>query len=165
METGPVVLITTAGGDGRFNVMTESWHTPLEFDPPLIGLVISDRNFSFRAFTESGECVINIPTVELAKAVVGCGNTSGRRTDKFKTFGLTAEKALRVQAPLIRECHASLECRVVDSTLASKYAFFVVEVVKAWVDPSIKNPATLHHRGRGRFMIAGRTIQTKSKMR
>lgn len=163
LETGPVVLVTTSAR-GKANIMTQSWHIPLEFEPPLVGMVVSDRNFSFKALASSRECVINIPTVELSKAVVGCGNSSGRKVDKFKTFGLTSVSSTKVHAPMIKECYANLECRVVDTTLVRKYGFFVVEVLKAWVDPSVKNPKTLHHRGSGRFMIAGRTIRLPSKM-
>jgi hypothetical protein len=43
--------------------------------------------------------------VELAKQVVGCGNTSGNRVDKFQTFGLTPVAASQVKAPLIKECY------------------------------------------------------------
>jgi len=57
---------------------------------------------------------INIPTVELAKKVVGCGNTSGRDVDKFNEFGSRQWPLVR-QAPLIDECYASLECKVVDT--------------------------------------------------
>lgn len=164
LETGPVVLVSTAS-DGEIDVMTQSWHLPMEFEPPLIGMIVSDRNHSFGLLIASGECVINIPTSRQLKAVVGCGNMSGRRVDKFGKFGLTRDEGSAVGAPLIRECYANLECRVVDASLVEKYGFFVVEVVKAWVDPAIKEPKTLHHRGRGRFMIAGRTVQTTSKMR
>jgi flavin reductase (DIM6/NTAB) family NADH-FMN oxidoreductase RutF len=164
LEPGPVVLLTTAHR-GRANVMTMSWHTMMEFEPPLLGCVVSARDFSFRALRSTRECVLNIPTVELAAQVVGCGNTSGRRVDKFEAFGLTAIPAALVGAPLIAECHASLECRVVDTRLVNRYNFFVLEVVKAWTDPAFKDPRTLHHRGRGRFMVAGKTIKLPSKMK
>ena len=88
LEPGPVVMVTTAR-KGRANIMTMSWHTMMEFEPPIVGCVISDRNYSFEILKATGECVINIPTVKLAEKVVGCGNTSGRRADKFKAFGLT----------------------------------------------------------------------------
>ena len=78
LEPGPVVLVTTAGVE-RPNIMTLSWHTMLEFVPPLVGCVISNRNYSFARVQATGECVINIPTVELAAQVVGYGNTSGQR--------------------------------------------------------------------------------------
>ncbi len=164
LEPGPVVLATTAH-QGRRNIMTLSWHTMLEFEPPLVGCVVSDRNHSFELLKASKECVINIPTVELADKVVGCGNTSGAKTDKFKRFGLTPLPAKMVGAPLIQECFANLECRVVDMTMVSKYSLFVLEVVHAWIDPAVKDPRTLHHRGHGKFMVAGETIKLKSRMK
>lgn len=164
LEPGPVVLVTTAH-QGRRNIMTLSWHTMLEFEPPLVGCVVSDRNHSFELLKASKECVINIPTVELADKVVGCGNTSGAKTDKFKRFGLTPLPAKMVGAPLIQECSANLECRVVDTTMVSKYSLFVLEVVQAWIDPAVKDPRTLHHRGHGKFMVAGETIKLKSRMK
>lgn len=164
LEPGPVVLVTTAH-QGRRNIMTLSWHTMLEFEPPWVGCVVSDRNHSFELLKASKECVINIPTEELADKVVGCGNTSGAKTDKFKRFGLTPLPAKMVGAPLIQECYANLECRVVDTTMVSKYCLFVMEVVQAWIDPAVKDPRTLHHRGHGRFMVAGDTIKLKSRMK
>jgi hypothetical protein len=97
LEPGPVVLVTTARA-GRANIMTMSWHTMMEFEPPLVGCVISNRNYSFESLKATRECVINIPTVELAEKVVGCGNTSGRQVDKFKAFGLTPVTAACVKA-------------------------------------------------------------------
>lgn len=164
LEPGPVVLVTTAH-QGRRNIMTLSWNTMLDFEPPLVGCVVGDRNHSFELLKASKECVINIPTVELADKVVGCGNTSGAKTDKFKKFGLTPLRAKKVGAPLIPECFANLECRVVDTTMVSKYCLFVLEVVQAWIDPAVKDPRTLHHRGHGKFMIAGETIKLKSRMK
>jgi flavin reductase (DIM6/NTAB) family NADH-FMN oxidoreductase RutF len=164
LEPGPVVLLTTAQRR-RLNVMTMSWHTMMEFEPPLVGCVVSDRNSTFSALKATRECVIAIPTAELARSVVGCGNTSGTKVDKFAAFGLTPAAAEAVTAPLVEECYANLECRVVDTRLVNKYCFFVVEVIKAWVDPSIKDPRTIHHRGMGRFMVAGRTIKLPSRMK
>lgn len=164
LETGPVVLVTTLRR-GRPNVMTQSWHTMLDFEPPLVGCVVSESSWSFAALKATKECVLNIPTADLARQVVGCGNTSGRAVDKFARFGLTPVPASRVAPPLIAECYANLEARVVDTRMANRYGFFVLEVVKAWIDPRRKDPRTLHHRGHGRFMVAGRTIRLKSRMK
>ncbi len=164
LEPGPVVLVTTAR-HGRHDIMAMSWHTMLEFEPPLVGCVISNRNHSFGLLRATRECVINIPTVDLAEQVVGCGNTSGESLDKFDQFGLTAKPASLVGAPLIAECFANLECRVVDTRMVPKYCFFVLEVVKAWVDTAVKAPQTLHHLGMGQFMVAGEQIKLKSKMK
>lgn len=164
LEPGPVVLVSTFH-DGRANIMAMSWHSMLEFEPPLVGCVISDRNHTFEMLRASGECVINIPTVEIGEQVVGCGNTSGKKIDKFQKFGLTPKPAKHVKAPLIDECYANLECRVYDSSMVEEYSLFVLEVVKAWIDSTAKEPRTLHHCGKGTFMVAGERIKIPSKMK
>ncbi len=164
LEPGPVVMVTTARS-GRANIMTMSWHTMMDFEPPLVGCVVSNRNHSFRTLKATKECVINIPTVELAEQVVGCGNTSGADIDKFATFGLTPVPASQVSAPLIGECYVNLECRVADTRMVAKYGFFILEVVKAWSNPAAKTPRTIHHLGNGDFMVAGEKIRLQSKMK
>ena len=164
LEPGPVVLVTTAH-KGHPNIMTMSWHTMMEFEPPIVGCVISEHNYTFNLLKTTKECVINIPTVDLAEKVVGCGNTSGQNIDKFKTFQLTEVSSLCVNAPLIDECFASFECKVVDMSLVTKYNFFILEVLNAWIDRSKKNPKTIHHQGYGQFMVAGKSIKLPSNMR
>lgn len=164
LEPGPVVLLTTAYRE-RLNIMAQSWHTLIDFEPPVVGCVISNRNHTFAMLLKSRECVISIPTVEQAKAVVGCGNTSGKSVNKFETFGLTPTPASLVEAPLVAECHADLECKVIDASMKTRYNLFVLEVLKAWCDPSREHPRTIHHLGRGSFMVAGRTIKLRSRMR
>ncbi|SPQ01251.1 Flavin reductase domain FMN-binding protein (fragment) [Candidatus Sulfobium mesophilum] len=88
LEPAPVVMVTTAL-EGRSNIMTMSWYTMMEFEPPTVGCIISNRNHTFNILKKTRECVINIPTLELARKIVGCGNSSGRKIDKFKVFGLT----------------------------------------------------------------------------
>jgi flavin reductase (DIM6/NTAB) family NADH-FMN oxidoreductase RutF len=161
LEPGPVVLLTTARA-GRANVMPMSWHTMMEFMPPLVGCVVSSANYTFETLRKTGECVINIPTADLAKKVVACGNASGKLVDKFKTYGLTPEAGVIVKAPLIAECYANLECKVVERSLVAKYNFFVLEVVKAWIDPRRKRPRTFHHQGEGVFLVAGRRTKLPS---
>ena len=164
LEPGPVVLLTTAG-ESQPNVMTMSWHSMLEFEPPMLTCVISNLNYSFDLLNAAKDCVINIPTVEIAEKVVQCGNSTGAKINKFTQFGLTSKPAKQVSASLIDECYANLECKVVDSSMVEKYGLFVLEVVQAWIDPEVKTPRTLHHLGYGRFMVAGEIITLKSKMR
>jgi flavin reductase (DIM6/NTAB) family NADH-FMN oxidoreductase RutF len=163
LEPGPVVLLTTTQG-GKSNVMTMSWHMMVDFVPPLVACVVSSADYSFAALRDQRECVIAIPTVELAPIVVEVGNTSGRNIDKLKVFGLSALPATLVAPPLIAECFANFECRVVDTSLVKKYDIFVLEVVNAWIDPRKKRPRTIHHHGYGNFVVDGKTIRLASKM-
>jgi len=164
LEPGPVVLLTTARR-ARANVMTLSWHMMVEFEPPLVACVVSNRNHSFAALRATKECVIAIPALELAPKVVEVGNCLGRNVDKFKRFSLTPVPAELVAPPLVAECFANLECRVADTGLVNKYCMFVLEVLKAWIDPAQKDPKTIHHHGYGRFAVDGEMIKLKSRMR
>jgi len=154
LEPGPIVLVSSAWKD-ETNIMTMGWHMVMEFSPSLVTCLISGANHSFEMIRRSRQCVINLPTVEIAETVVKIGNSSGRDIDKFATFGLTPKPGTHVRAPLIGECYANFECRLADSGWVKKYNLFVFEVVKAHVAAKPKFPKTIHYRGDGEFMIAG----------
>lgn len=160
LESGPVILVSTRGKAGN-NVMPMSWHTMIDFDPPLVGCVISGESLTYRNVLASKECVIGVPTVELAGKALACGGVSGRKTDKFARFGLTAAPGTAVKAPLVKECYASLECRLADAGMAKKYNLFIFKVVKAWADTAVKHPKTFHHRGGPHFIVAGKSVKLK----
>ena len=162
IEPGPVVLLTTRAKNGRTNVMTMSWHMMVEFEPPLIACIVSSGNHSFAALRATGQCVIAIPAVKLAPLVVKIGNSSGRDIDKFTAFGLATATAKRVKPPLLPQCFANLECRVVETRLVNKLNLFVLEVVAAWRDTAQKRPKTIHHQGYGTFAVDGKLIKLKS---
>ncbi|MEN0057284.1 MAG: flavin reductase family protein [Bdellovibrio sp.] len=164
IEPGPIVLISSSW-KGEQDIMTMGWHMIIEFSPSLIAGYIWEENHSFELIRKSKECVINIPTVELAKIVVQIGNCSGTEVDKFTEFGLSAGKAKKVQAPLIEECYANLECKLVDTQLIKKYSLFIFEVVKAHAARHPQNPQTIHYRGDGDFMVAGRSLHLKRYFR
>jgi flavin reductase (DIM6/NTAB) family NADH-FMN oxidoreductase RutF len=163
LEPGPIVLVSSAWKN-EINIMTMGWHMIMEFQPSLLGCYIWDANHSFEMIRKSKECVINIPTIELATKTVYIGNCSGRNVNKFEKFKLTPIRGEHVLSPLIKECYANFECQVIDSSLIKKYSFFVLQVVKAHVATSPKFPQTLHYRGDGLFMISGPTVSKYRKL-
>jgi len=137
----------------------------VEFEPPQVACIVSSANHSFAALRATRECVIAIPSIDLAPIVVKVGNTSGRNIDKFATLGLTAAPSTRIAAPLVEECFANLECKVADTRSVNKYNLFILNVLKAWTDPAKRERKTIHHCGYGRFVVDGATIKLKSRMR
>lgn len=164
LEPGPVVLLTTAQ-HGRPNVMTMSWHMMVEFEPPRVACVVSSGDYSYTALRATGQCVIAVPDVSLAREVVEVGNCSGRDVDKFERTGLTPLAAHAVAAPLVAQCYANLECKVIDTRLVARHELFVLEVVRAWRRRTRRTPKTLHHRGYGVFVVDGETLRLKSGKR
>ena len=160
IESGPVVLVTTNDGH-RNNIMTISWTMVVDFTP-VFAMTTGPWNHSFAALQQTRECVISIPTVDMLDKVVGVGTCSGADTDKFEKFTLTPVKGKHVKAPLIKECMANIECRVVD--IVEKHNIVVLEGVAAYVDNSRKEKRTVHAVGDGTFIVDGRKLNRKKMM-
>jgi flavin reductase (DIM6/NTAB) family NADH-FMN oxidoreductase RutF len=160
VESGPVVLVTTNDGK-KDNIMTISWTMVLDFTP-VFAITTGEWNYSFTALRKTKECVISIPTVDMLDKVVGIGICSGADTDKFSKFKLTPIKCRIVGAPLIKECLANIECKVVD--IVKKHNIVVLEGVAAYFDASRKEKRTVHAVGDGTFIVDGRKLSRKKMM-
>ena len=160
MESGPVVLVTTHDGR-KNNIMTLSWTMVVDFTPAF-AITTGAWNYSFAALRKNRECVIAIPAVDMLDQVVGIGTCSGIDTDKFAKFGLTPERGKIVKAPLIKECLANIECRVID--IVGKHDIVLLEGVAAHVAASRRERRTLHAVGDGTFVVDGRRQSRRKQM-
>jgi flavin reductase (DIM6/NTAB) family NADH-FMN oxidoreductase RutF len=160
IEPGPVVLVVTNDGKNN-NIMTISWTMVLDFTPR-VAITTGEWNYSFRALMRTRECVIAIPTVDMLDKVVGIGTCSGVNTDKFNRFELTPIQAQVVKAPLIKECLANIECRVVD--IVGKHNIVVLEAVAAHVASNRREKRMVHAVGDGTFIVDGRRLSRRRQM-
>ena len=160
MESGPVVFVTTNNGE-KNNIMTISWTMVMDFTP-IFAITTGPWNYSYAALSASRECTIAIPTVDLIDEVVGVGTCSGADTDKFETFGLTPLKAKHIASPLIKECLANIECKVID--IVERHNIVVLEGVAAYFDSSRKEQRTLHAIGDGTFVADGQKLDRREMM-
>ena len=161
MESGPVVFVTTSDGE-KHNIMTISWTMVVDFSP-IFAITTGPWNYSYAALRKFRECVIAIPTVDLIDQVVGVGTCSGADTDKFAKFRLTPVKGKHVRPPLIKECVANIECRVVD--IIRRHDIVVLEGVAAYLNSSRKEKRTIHAIGDGTFVVDGRKLDRRKMMR
>ncbi|KAK3308720.1 uncharacterized protein B0T15DRAFT_525098 [Chaetomium strumarium] len=124
IEPGPVLLVSTGSSDptssdpsNDINLMTIGFHMMLQHaSPPLIAVCIGPWDATYARLKASRECVLAVPSVDMADVVVDVGNCSaddlvgpgageGGNTksgrNKFERFGLTALPARKVGAPLV----------------------------------------------------------------
>jgi flavin reductase (DIM6/NTAB) family NADH-FMN oxidoreductase RutF len=160
MECGPVVLVTTHDGT-KPNIMPLSWTMVVDFTP-LFAFVTGPWNYSYAALRKNRECVIAIPGADMLDQVVGIGTCSGTDTDKFARFGLTPVPGKLVSAPLIGECLANIECKVVN--IVSKHNIVVLEGVAAYTNPARKEQRRIHAVGDGTFIVDGRSLDRRKMM-
>lgn len=168
LNHGGLALVTARWGD-RINLMPAAWVVPLSHKPPLVGVAIAPERFTYRLVEKSGEFGLSIPGLDVAERVRLAGELSGHDVpDKFRATGFTPIPAKRIRAPLIRECLAHLECRVVRKVPAGDHTLFVGEVIAAeadprafqdlWLLPEDPTLRPLHHLGGDQFAVLERRV-------
>ncbi len=125
-------LITSKGKNEKINIMAVAWITPVSVNPPLLAMSIRSERYSYNLIIDKEEFVVNIPTFEQAQKVLFCGRRSGRTHDKFEKAKLTPLKAKRVDVPIIGECVAHLECKVVRTIKLGEHVLIVGQIIKAY---------------------------------
>jgi flavin reductase (DIM6/NTAB) family NADH-FMN oxidoreductase RutF len=170
VEPGCVVLVTSGTMENP-NVMTFSWQTPVNnADPCLIVLAISHVRHSYDLIKQNHELVINVPGEELLEQSHYVGTVTGKNIDKFKESGLTPVPARVVDPPLIEECAAHLECRVVEIFKMQSHDLLVCEVLRAKAEAELFDGKwipekfhTLHYLSGNYYGVMERTIQALGK--
>jgi len=133
----PVYLLS-AEHEGKKNIITIGMFAYFSGKPTLVGVGIAPSRYSFDLIRQSGEYVVNAVDKKLMNAVRVCGEKSGREVDKFELAKLTPEKGVKVNAPLIKESPASIECKVVKEIEAGDHVWFIGEVLAAHVREGYK---------------------------
>jgi flavin reductase (DIM6/NTAB) family NADH-FMN oxidoreductase RutF len=161
-------LVTLVGccdpESGKPNAIAVAWSVPLSMVPPMVGVSIAPARYSHGLIQRAKEFTINVPPASLARKVSACGTTSGRDTDKFRSFGLTARRGRKVRAPVIEECIAHLECRLVNAVETGDHTLFIGEVLAAYVDEELFREGRMDaRRFKGLYQISGTTYTTLSE--
>jgi len=133
------VLVTCVDKTGKANIITLAWTMPVSVNPPLIVMSIAPKRLSHRMIKKTGEFVINVPTMKIVRKTLFCGRISGVECDKFKEAPLTAAPARKVRSPIIKECIAHLECKLVQTIPTGDHTLFVGEIVAAYVKKGVFN--------------------------
>ena len=130
-------LITCGRAPAEANIIAVSFCMPVSKEPPLAAIAVGKQAHSQSLIESGGEFVINVPPRELRQQIYYCGTHSGRDTDKFEATGLTQQFARAVTVPVIAECVAHMECRLVSQMDVGDKVLFVGEVVEAYADEAL----------------------------
>jgi flavin reductase (DIM6/NTAB) family NADH-FMN oxidoreductase RutF len=134
----PAVLVSCGGsGEWKPNLITIAWAGTVCTNPPMLSISVRPERHSFDILKQTGEFVVNLPTVKQAHATDWCGVVSGRDHDKFKKTGLTPAPALTVNCPIVAECPVNIECRVVQTLELGSHVLFLAEVVAVQVSENL----------------------------
>jgi flavin reductase (DIM6/NTAB) family NADH-FMN oxidoreductase RutF len=127
-------LVTCGSIERKANIIAVSFCMPVSKEPPLLACAIGKSTYSSELIHETGEFVVNVPLSKLTREIYYCGTHSGYQVDKFKEAGLTPQPARRLKAPIIKECVAHLECKVMRAFETGDKNLFVGKVIEAYAD-------------------------------
>lgn len=133
----PSVLVSTADGEGKDNLITIAWTGTVCSDPPMTYISVRKERFSHHMLQQSKEFVINLVTEKLSRAADFCGVRSGRDMDKFQKTGLTRGEAASVKVPVIKESPVNIECRVTQVLELGSHDMFLARVTAVQVDEAL----------------------------
>lgn len=138
----PAVLVSCGETEQEYNLFTVAWTGTVCTNPPMCYISVRPERHSYEIIKRTGEFVINLTTVRLARATDWCGVRSGRDYDKFAEMGLKVEAAEVVKAPVVAEAPVSIECRVKQIIPLGSHDMFLADVVNVLVDEEYINPET-----------------------
>lgn len=125
----PAVMVTSCNADGKPNICTVAWTGTICSDPPMLSISLRPATHSHSLIRDSGEFVVNVPSISEMWATDYCGVVSGRDVDKFKEAHLTPGKSLKVKPPIIMECPLNIECKVRQTINLGSHTMFIAEVL------------------------------------
>jgi flavin reductase (DIM6/NTAB) family NADH-FMN oxidoreductase RutF len=154
------VLVSCVGKTGKPNVLPLAWAMPTSRDPALIAVSVAPSRYSHALIEETGEFVINLPTLDIVKETLACGRTSGKNHDKFSETGLTPLPARKVKAPIVKECLAHLECKLHSQFKTGDHTVFVGEIIEAYANKGVFTDKYDIDKARMLFHLGGNVFAT-----
>lgn len=128
----PVVIVSCSSLDGRRNALTIAWSTPTSFNPPMVAVSISPKNYSYSIISESKEFAINVPSIEFLDDVYYLGSVSGREVNKLELRKIRVSKGKRINSPILEDCYANLECKVEKEIVTGDHTLFIGQVLAVY---------------------------------
>lgn len=132
----PAVMVTSKLGD-KINVCTASWTGITSTKPPKCFVSLRPTRLTHEYISATREFCINLPSSRLVRITDACGVKSGRETDKFALFDISAEPSSAVDCPSVVECPVVLECKVTDIVPLGSHDMFIADIVAVRVDEKL----------------------------
>jgi len=122
------VIVTSSAG-GRDDAMTAAWHTSISLSPPIYGVAVTSKRFTYQLIQESQEFGVSFISLEKAPLAAAIGGTSGKQMDKFEKLGIRKQGSSKTAAPILQDAYAAYECRLLDSRPYGDHIWIVGEIV------------------------------------
>jgi flavin reductase (DIM6/NTAB) family NADH-FMN oxidoreductase RutF len=124
-----VAAVVTVNSDGRKNAMAVAWHCPVSFKPPLYGISIAPKRYTYHLISQSNQFGVNFLPYEKAEIIAAVGGSNGNLIDKFTEFNIAEDQAVKTDVPIFLDAYTAYECRVIENTVYGDHAWIIGEIV------------------------------------
>ena len=124
-----VAVVVTAQAGGRDNAMAVAWHTSISLKPPLYGVSISPKRFTYQLIADSKEFGVNFLPLAKAELIASVGGSKGYEIDKFQQFNIARDKPVKTAVPILKDAYAAYECKLVDDRGYGDHRWLVGKIV------------------------------------
>jgi flavin reductase (DIM6/NTAB) family NADH-FMN oxidoreductase RutF len=131
------VAVITAQFEGKKGIMAAAWHAPISHTPPLFGVSLAPKRYTYKLIEKAKEFAINFLSFDKVELVISVGSVSGTEVDKYKKFGIETEKPIKTTAPILKDAYAAYECRLIDSREYGDHIWIVGEIVATHFDKAL----------------------------
>lgn len=132
----PVTVVCTEKPDGTTNLATVSWWTYLSFHPGMIAYAMAKTSYSGEMVRNNGKVILTIPGAEIAEAVLGCGSTTGRNTDKAERFGIELASVPGSSIRIPVHSRVAIQCRLKEYHEVGDHYLYICDVDRVYGDES-----------------------------
>ena len=133
----PTIIVTTVNNNGEVNAAPFSFTMPVSMNPPLIAFASVTTHHTYKNIDETGEFVVNIPNEDILKELWITGEKFPQDVNEIEKAGLTQIPSKKVAPPKIKECIASIECKVKWIKKAGDHDVIIGESIYAEVQENI----------------------------
>lgn len=103
----------------------------------MLSISIRPERLSYEYIKETMEFTVNLPSINMTKAVDYCGVRAGRKFDKIKEMNFTMREGSNVNVSYIDECPVSIECKVKSIIPLGTHDLFIADVVGSHIDKDL----------------------------
>lgn len=134
----PITIICTQKPDGSSNLATVSWWTYLSFNPGMVAFAMAKTSYSGEIVRNTKKVVLATPGVEMTQAVIGCGSTTGRNTDKVAQFGIPMQSLPECDIPIPLHSRVAIVCHLREVVETGDHYLYICEVEQVYGNESVE---------------------------
>ena len=134
----PMTFICSKKTDGKTNMATLAFWTYASTNPGKVVFSLNKGAYTLELLAKNKEVVIAVPGAELTGALIACGTSSGRDTDKVEKFNIAMQSLNGTDICVPEYTRLAIVATVSQTVDADDHILHICDVTDVYADDSIE---------------------------